>query len=136
MYTTPGWQYWNKDPKFAQLVHKNTREIIRRDRNHPSVLMWEPILNETSYPLDFALEALKITKDEYPYEGRPVAAADVHSAGVAEHMTWFTAGRVMMRSLAVPNSVFLLVSLVRMWMIGMLTTITIVLAAVGENVRS
>ena len=82
---TPGWQYWNKDPKFAQLVHKNTREIIRRDRNHPSVLMWEPILNETSYPLDFALEALKITKDEYPYEGRPVAAADVHSAGVAEH---------------------------------------------------
>ena len=69
----------------AQLVHKNTREIIRRDRNHPSVLMWEPILNETSYPLDFALEALKITKDEYPYEGRPVAAADVHSAGVAEH---------------------------------------------------
>jgi beta-galactosidase len=82
---TPGWQYWNKDPKFAQLVHRNTREIIRRDRNHPSVLMWEPILNETSYPLDFALEALEITKDEYPYEGRPVAAADVHSAGVAEH---------------------------------------------------
>ena len=81
---TPGWQYCNNEPKFAQLVHRNTREIIRRDRNHPSVLMWEPILNETSYPLDFALEALKITKDEYPYEGRPVAAADVHSAGVAE----------------------------------------------------
>jgi len=35
----PGWQYWNKDPKFGELVHQNTREMIRRDRNHPSVLM-------------------------------------------------------------------------------------------------
>jgi len=82
---TPGWQYWNKDTEFARLVHENTRMMIRRDRNHASVLMWEPILNETRYPLDFALEALQITKDEYPYPGRPVAAADVHSEGVKEH---------------------------------------------------
>ncbi len=82
---TPGWQFWNKNPEFAVRVHQNTREIIRRDRNHPSVLMWEPILNETRYPKDFALEALQITKDEYPYPGRPVAAADVHSAGVKEN---------------------------------------------------
>ena len=82
---TPGWQYWNKDLQFGELVHRNTREMIRRDRNHPSVLMWEPILNETRYPLDFALKALDITKEEYPYPGRPVAAADVHSAGVKEH---------------------------------------------------
>ena len=82
---TPGWQYWNKDTEFARLVHRNTREMIRRDRNHPSVLMWEPILNETSYPLEFALEALQITKDEFPYPGRPAAAADVHSAGVKDH---------------------------------------------------
>lgn len=82
---TPGWQYWNKEVKFAELVHENTRNIIRRDRNHASVLMWEPILNETRYPLDFALEALKITRDEFPYPGAPVAAADVHSAGVKEN---------------------------------------------------
>lgn len=82
---TPGWQYWNKDPQFAEKVHQNTRSIIRRDRNHPCVLMWEPILNETRYPEQFALEALQITKDEYPYPYRPVAAADMHSAGVAEH---------------------------------------------------
>ena len=72
---TPGWQYWNKEPEFARLVHENTRQMIRRDRNHACVLMWEPILNETRYPLDFALEALR----------RPVAAADVHSAGVEEN---------------------------------------------------
>ncbi|MEG1585295.1 MAG: glycoside hydrolase family 2 TIM barrel-domain containing protein, partial [Bacteroidales bacterium] len=82
---TPGWQYWNKAPQFKELVHQNTREMIRRDRNHPSVLMWEPILNETRFPLEFSLEALQITKDEFPYPGRPVAVADLHSAGVAEH---------------------------------------------------
>lgn len=82
---TPGWQYWNKDPQFAERVHENTRTIIRRDRNHPSVLMWEPILNETRYPESFALDALQITKDEYPYPGRPIAAADMHSAGVKEN---------------------------------------------------
>ncbi len=82
---TPGWQYWNKDKGWDEKVHENTRQIIRRDRNHPCVLMWEPILNETRYPEEFALQALQITKDEYPYPYRPVAAADVHSAGVAEH---------------------------------------------------
>ncbi len=82
---TPGWQYWNKAEGWDLKVHQNTKSIIRRDRNHPCVLMWEPILNETRYPEEFALEALQITKDEYPYPYRPVAAADVHSAGVADN---------------------------------------------------
>ena len=82
---TPGWQYWNKDEYWAELVHENTRQIIRRDRNHPSVLMWEPILNETRYPEDFALKALQITREEFPYPGRPVAAADMNSAGVKDN---------------------------------------------------
>ena len=82
---TPGWQYWNKDPEWGEMVHQNTRDIIRRDRNHPCVLMWEPILNETRYPEDFALKALQITHEEFPYPGRPVAAADLNSAGVKEN---------------------------------------------------
>jgi len=82
---TPGWQYWNKRLSFGELVHENTRLIIRRDRNHPSVLMWEPILNETRYPRDFALKALQITRDEFPYPGHPVAVADMQSAGVKEN---------------------------------------------------
>ena len=82
---TPGWQYWNKADGWAGKVHENTRLIIRRDRNHPSVLMWEPILNETRYPKDFALEALQITRDEFPWPGRPVAAADLNSEGVKEN---------------------------------------------------
>lgn len=82
---TPGWQYWGKDVQFAERVYQNTRDIIRRDRNHACVLMWEPILNETRFPEDFSLKSLQITKDEYPYPHRPVAAADLNSAGVKEH---------------------------------------------------
>ncbi|MBR2237990.1 MAG: glycoside hydrolase family 2 [Prevotella sp.] len=82
---TPGWQYWNKAPEWGEMVHQNTRDIIRRDRNHPCVLMWEPILNETRYPEDFALKALQITRKEFPYPGLPVAAADLNSAGVKEN---------------------------------------------------
>ena len=82
---TPGWQYWNKEAGWAEKVHDNTRRIIRRDRNHPCVLMWEPILNETRYPKDFALEALQITRDEFPWPGRPVAAADMNSEGVKDN---------------------------------------------------
>lgn len=82
---TPGWQFWNQDPKWGEMVHQNTRDIIRRDRNHPCVLMWEPILNETRYPQDFALKALQVTREEYPWPGRPVAAADMNSAGVKDN---------------------------------------------------
>lgn len=82
---TPGWQFWNKDPQFARLVQQNNRMMMRRDRNHPSVLIWEPILNETRYPLDFSLEALAIAREEYPYPGAPAVAGDLHSAGVADH---------------------------------------------------
>lgn len=82
---TPGWQYWNKDPQFAELVYENIRDMIRRDRNHPSVLVWEPILNETRFPLDFSLQALKITREEFPYPGAPIAAGDLHSAGISEN---------------------------------------------------
>ena len=82
---TPGWQYWNKDPKWGEMVHQNTRDIIRRDRNHPCVLMWEPILNETRYPVDCALKALQITREEFPWPGRPVAAADLNSEGVKDN---------------------------------------------------
>ncbi|MDD4968825.1 MAG: glycoside hydrolase family 2 TIM barrel-domain containing protein [Paludibacter sp.] len=82
---TPGWQYWNKDPNFEKLVYENTRNLIRRDRNHTSVLMWEPILNETRFPLNFSLNSLKITREEFPYPGAPSTAADLHSEGVADN---------------------------------------------------
>lgn len=64
---TPGWQFWSDVPQFAQRVYQDIRNLVRRDRNHPSVWMWEPILNETWYPGDFAKTALGIVNAEYPY---------------------------------------------------------------------
>lgn len=64
---TPGWQFWNNEPIFAERVYNDIRNVVRRDRNHPSVWMWEPILNETNYPADFALKAKNIVEEEYPY---------------------------------------------------------------------
>ncbi len=64
---TPGWQFWNDEPVFAQRVYNDIRNMVRRDRNHPSVWMWEPILNETWYPEDFAKNVVNILHEEYPY---------------------------------------------------------------------
>jgi beta-galactosidase len=66
---TPGWQFWNKEPVFEERVYSDIRNMVRRDRNHPSVIMWEPILNETGYPDTFAQNVHNITHEEYPYQG-------------------------------------------------------------------
>lgn len=64
---TPGWQFWNEDPVFGERIFSDIRRMIRRDRNHASVWMWEPVLNETWYPEDFARQASELVKKEYPY---------------------------------------------------------------------
>ena len=64
---TPGWQFWNDALEFAQRVYSDIRNVVRRDRNHPSVWLWEPILNETWYPADFAKNTRDIVDAEYPY---------------------------------------------------------------------
>ncbi|MGN1256122.1 MAG: glycoside hydrolase family 2 protein, partial [Bacteroidaceae bacterium] len=47
----PGWQYYTRDSVFINLTYRNIQEMIRRDRNHPSIIMWETTLNE-SWPDD------------------------------------------------------------------------------------
>lgn len=64
---TPGWQFWNEAPSFAERVYSDIRNIVRRDRNRPSVWLYEPILNETNYPEDFAKTVRAIVHEEYPY---------------------------------------------------------------------
>ena len=65
---TPGWQFWNNKPVFAQRVYSDIRQMVRRDRNHPCIWMWEPVLNETWYPNDFAKRTVDIIKEEYPFK--------------------------------------------------------------------
>jgi beta-galactosidase len=66
---TPGWQFWNDDPVFVNRAYSDIRNMIRRIRNRPCVLLWEPILNEARYPDEFAKRAVEITKEEYPFQG-------------------------------------------------------------------
>jgi beta-galactosidase len=61
-----GWQYFGKDPTFAELKLREIREMIRRDRNHPSVLLWEVSLNESSMPKPFITETHAIAHEEFP----------------------------------------------------------------------
>ncbi|MDA5283726.1 glycoside hydrolase family 2 TIM barrel-domain containing protein [Streptomyces sp. Isolate_45] len=66
MDSIPGWQYWNADPKFRENSYNDTRIMIRRDRNHPSVVLWEVSLNETAVPDDYSRQQVAITHAEYP----------------------------------------------------------------------
>ncbi|MGI4845638.1 MAG: glycoside hydrolase family 2 TIM barrel-domain containing protein [Janthinobacterium lividum] len=62
----PGWQFHNPDPAFARQVIRTCADMIRRDRNHPSVLAWECSLNESRMP-DALVQALHDTVHaEYP----------------------------------------------------------------------
>ncbi len=63
---TPGWQFWNNAPHFAQRVYSDIAQMVRRDRSRPSTFLWEPILNETHYPADFAQKVHRIVKEELP----------------------------------------------------------------------
>lgn len=74
---TPGWQFWNDDPIFEERVLSDIQNMIRRDRNHPSVLFWEPILNETHFPVQFAKKAYETVHQEYPYKGCYAAIDDL-----------------------------------------------------------
>ena len=71
---TPGWQFYNKKPIFSERVYSDIRNMIRRDRNHPCVMLWEPILNETHYPREFAQTVHNIVHEEFPYQGAYTAA--------------------------------------------------------------
>ncbi|MFI9105410.1 glycoside hydrolase family 2 TIM barrel-domain containing protein [Streptomyces fildesensis] len=66
MDSIPGWQNWNDDPRFRENSYNDTRTMIRRDRNHPSVVLWEVSLNETAVPDDYARRQVAITHAEYP----------------------------------------------------------------------
>jgi beta-galactosidase len=62
----PGWQFIG-DSLFCKASLHDTRMMCRRDRNHPSVIMWEASLNETIMPYSFLSSLNQAVKDELPY---------------------------------------------------------------------
>ncbi len=66
----PGWQYCEVG-EFQEIVKQNIRDMIRRDRNHPCMIMWEVSLNETynrrqGATDEFFRECHLIAHEEYP----------------------------------------------------------------------
>lgn len=62
----PGWQYFSEMPIFSNRLEQVVREMVRRDRNHPSVILWETALNETQYPLGVVKRIYDAVHQEYP----------------------------------------------------------------------
>ena len=64
-----GWQFYNDTDDFRNYCYKSARNLVRRDRNHPSVLGWEVSLNETKEMPVYFMEGLhNIAHAEYPGE--------------------------------------------------------------------
>jgi len=61
----PGWQFVGNEA-FIQHAYKDARELIRRDRNHACVAMWELSLNESDMPDEFMKKMNEIASEESP----------------------------------------------------------------------
>jgi beta-galactosidase len=62
--SNPGWQFVGNEI-FKKRVYQDAREMIRRDRNHPSVVIWEAALNESDNST-LAAELYRIVHEEFP----------------------------------------------------------------------
>lgn len=65
MNSIPGWQFFGES-RFEAHAYRVARELVRRDRNHPCVILWELSLNETPMPEAFMQRMQTIGHEEYP----------------------------------------------------------------------
>lgn len=84
-----GWQFWNPDPVFEQRIYEHISQLVRRDRNHASTFIWEPVLNETHFPKTYAKHAKELVDKEYPY-AQALSACDPGSQGNEYYPVIFT----------------------------------------------
>lgn len=80
----PGWQFYNKNEIFKQRVFRDIRDMISRDRNHPSVVLWEANLNESYPPDSFRNTCHELVHKELP-EGEYFTIGETYAA---KHTQW------------------------------------------------
>lgn len=59
-----GWQFFNNTPEFKTQILQTCHDLIRRDRNHASVLAWECSLNESKMPPAFVKQLNDVVHQE------------------------------------------------------------------------
>ncbi|MEW6997790.1 glycoside hydrolase family 2 TIM barrel-domain containing protein [Colwelliaceae bacterium BS250] len=59
-----GWQFFNNTPEFKAQILQTCHDLIRRDRNHASVLAWECSLNESKMPPAFVNQLNDVVHQE------------------------------------------------------------------------
>ncbi len=83
--SNPGWQFFNDTEHFKEVSYQNMRDIIRWKRNHPAVILWAHILNDTVLPSEFVQTLYNIVHEELPFTTCYCAAdyglADLHYKG-------------------------------------------------------
>ena len=67
----PGWHFFNfKNELFEKRLYEDTRNLVRKNRNHCSIIMWETALNETPQQPGNVMHNMHLAAhEEYPYPG-------------------------------------------------------------------
>lgn len=86
----PGWQFFNNSDEFKSHVYADIQKLIRRDRNHACVLLWEVSLNEAYPPVSFRRKCVSVAHAEFPND-QGFTAGDLYAQNTnwdVPHNSW------------------------------------------------